>query len=301
MSFSATVKKELSRIQISTCCAGAEQAGLLFACGSIRREGNISAVAVQTDSPFVVRRLHHLLKVQGEERPQVTWVLRPRLRKGRHFSLVLSQNTSSKILAKGQTVLLMHAPDKVFIRRNCCRRSVLRGAFLGAGTVSATERGYHLEYVLSNAAFADYLLQCLAREKLNPKFMQRKGMYVVYLKDSQQMATLLSLIGAHASRLILEKVRIVKDVRNNINRRVNCDDANMGKTVEASLRQCQAIKAVLAAIPSDKLPTTLKEAAEARLSMPDSSMNELSSTLGISKSALNHRLRRLEQLSTHLP
>jgi DNA-binding protein WhiA len=189
--------------------------------------------------------------------------------------------------------------DSSSFRRSCCRRAYLRGAFLGGGSVNRPEGDYHMELVTDNYQFAQSLTKIMKYFELPVRLTERKQSYLAYLKDGDAIISFLRLIGAHNALLSFENVRVVKDVRNQVNRLVNCETANLQKTVEAAVRQVASIRYLDEAVGLEKLPIHLKEAARLRLEHPEAPLSELVELSGgqLSRSGLNHRLRRLEMLA----
>ncbi|WP_314702967.1 DNA-binding protein WhiA, partial [Stomatobaculum longum] len=175
------------------------------------------------------------------------------------------------------------------------RRAFLRGAFLAAGSVSDPERFYHLEFVCPDETKAWYLKLLLSALGETAGVVKRKGHYVVYLKDSDGIVALLGMMGASRALLALEEIRVMKEMRNRVNRTVNCETANLQKTVAAGLKQLEDIEYIRNAEGFDNLPSTLAEMAEIRLEYPDAPLKELGTYLNppVGKSGVNHRLRKL--------
>jgi len=180
------------------------------------------------------------------------------------------------------------------------RRMFLRGAFLGAGSVSDPNRGYHLEIVCRSEIFARKLLQLIQSFGLNAKSVLRKGNSVVYLKEGEGISEFLTLVGAAGSTLEFENTRVVKNVRNYINRTRNCETANMQKTAEAAVHQAQSILYIKENKGLEHLPLPLQEAAELRLNHPEATLSELAAISGMGRSAVNYRLTKLMQIAHDL-
>ena len=189
--------------------------------------------------------------------------------------------------------------DPELVRRPCCKKAYLRGLFLRAGSISDPEKMYHLEFACESRDFAIRLKEILSSYNLRAKIVERKGHSVVYLKDSSQIADFLALIQANTSLFSLENTMIVKDVRNAVNRKVNCETANIQKTVSASVSQIEAIEYIRDHIGFDKLPDSLKEIARLRLENPEDSLVSLGARMNppIGKSGVNHRLRKLRKIA----
>jgi hypothetical protein len=192
--------------------------------------------------------------------------------------------------------------DMRLLRKLCCRKAYLRGAFLGGGSVSKPEGEYHLELVTGNLDFAKTMMRVLKSFDLIAKLTDRKQDFVVYLKGGDEITSLLRVIGAHNALFTFENVRVVKDMRNKVNRLVNCETANLEKTVNAAVRQVENIHAIDRHLGLGRLPKTLRETAELRLEYPEATLQELVDLSGgrISKSGINHRMRKLEQIALSL-
>lgn len=189
--------------------------------------------------------------------------------------------------------------SKLPIQKECCRRAYLRGAFLAAGMVSNPELDYHLEIVASSKEKARDLEEILASFGIESKSVERKGKQVVYLKDSQAIVDTLGLMDAHVALMEFENVRILKEMRNSVNRRVNCETSNIRKTVSAAVRQVEDIEFLQETGVLSELPDTLIEAAMVRLANPEATLQELGDKMDppVGKSGVNHRLRKISELA----
>lgn len=174
-------------------------------------------------------------------------------------------------------------------------RSIIRGAFLGSGSVSNPESKYHLEIILSTRLNANKVIQILSNFTVHAKLLKRKNGYGVYIKDGEEISKFLALIGANSSVLKFEEIRVLRDIKNNVNRKVNCETANLNKTVNAAVKQIEAIKKLQKTGEFDKLSESLKEIAKIRIENPDASLVELGQMLKepIGKSGVNHRLNKI--------
>ena len=184
----------------------------------------------------------------------------------------------------------------------CCRRAFLRGAFLASGSISDPEKSYHLEFVCTTEKKAGQLVEILKRFGLDGKQILRKRSYVVYLKDGEQIVDALNIMGAHIALMEMENVRIVKGIRNTVNRKLNCEMANITKTVTAANKQVADIQFLSGKIGLNALPENLREIARLRLEYPDATLVELGEMLypPVGKSGVNHRLRKLGNLAKEL-
>jgi DNA-binding protein WhiA len=187
-------------------------------------------------------------------------------------------------------------------RKVCCRKAWLRGAFLGGGSINRPEVEYHLELVTQNEGFAGTLATALKSFGLAVGVTTRKQDFVVYMKEGDAITSFLSIVGAHEALLEFENVRIVKGMRNQVNRLVNCETANLAKTVNAAVRQIEGIRRIISRRGLDSLPRSLQEVAELRLANPEATLQELVEAFDgkISRSGMSHRLRALEQMAEEL-
>ncbi|NLB20548.1 MAG: DNA-binding protein WhiA, partial [Clostridium sp.] len=182
------------------------------------------------------------------------------------------------------------------------KKAFIKGAFLGSGSVSNPEKAYHLEFVVNSLELAEELRDLINTFGLTAKVIARKNTFIVYLKEGEQIVDILSIIGAFNSLFEFENVRIVKDMRNNVNRLVNCETANLSKTVNAAVRQVESIRLIERELGLQRLPKPLREMAEIRLEYPDESLKELGEILEpkVGKSGVNHRLRKIEKIADEL-
>jgi len=188
------------------------------------------------------------------------------------------------------------------IKRSCCKRAFLRGAFLCVGSITDPEKSNHLEFVLTNEELADLLIEYMAEFEIVAKTIRRKKHFVVYLKDGEEIVNLLNVMGAHVSLMEFENQRILKEISNSVNRRVNCETANIAKTVNAATKQVEDIILIRDTCGFGGLPQNLREMAQVRIDYPDASLKELGSYLEppVGKSGVNHRLRRLSEIAEKL-
>lgn len=313
MSFSANTKGELARIYSEdTKCQLAELAALIRMCGTLQLAGGSRKINIKltTENPAIARKLFKLFKTLFDIHIEVMVRRNPRLRKNNHYLMVVTHNMgSSKILEQVEILKkdeisfdISYGVPVDLLKNRCCKRAYLRGAFLGAGSVSDPEKTYHLEFVNHSVEHCESLQSLINSFDLNSKIVERKGNYVVYLKEGDQVVDLLNIMGAHSALLDLENVRIYKQMRNDVNRIVNCETANLSKTVEAAMRQINNIQYIKATVGLDHLPENLQQIARLRLEYQDASYKELGEMLypPIGKSGVNHRLRKIEQVATRL-
>jgi DNA-binding protein WhiA len=312
MTFSATTKNELSRLTLTDdCCAISELAAIIRMSGTIQISGmkNIN-LRFTTENAAIARRIFSILKIIYDTEVEVMVRRNKQLKKNNNYLIVVNNKDISKRIL--EDVGFVRGESSVFnpdytipeelIKNRCCRRSYVRGAFLGGGSITNPEKTYHLEFVTSKEEHAKGLSDVINSFGLNSKIVIRKDNYVIYIKEGEQIVDLLNIIGAHQALLKLEDIRVLKNVRNNINRLVNCETANLGKTIDASMRQVANIKYIKNTIGLNKLPNNLREIAELRLQYNDASLKELGMMLNppVGKSGVNHRFRKIDQLAEEL-
>lgn len=312
MSFSSTTKEELARIiPEKKCCQIAELSALIRMSGALEFAGrNELRIQLSTENPSTARKIFKLLKQAYGLSAVIHVKQTPRFNKGKQYMLLVHDVKESMhlleetgILERSETGLRLREdwPRKI-LKQRCCKRAYVRGAFLGGGSISSPEKNYHLEFVSTNERHIDTIHKIIAHFKLKGKTIERKGHYVLYLKEGEQIVDLLNIMGAHQALLHLENIRILKQMRNNINRIVNCETANLSKTVRASMRQVEAIAYIDKRIGIQHLPEGLREIASARLKYPEASLKELGEFMNppVGKSGINHRFRKLEQIENKL-
>jgi hypothetical protein len=189
--------------------------------------------------------------------------------------------------------------DGMWVQHTCCKRAFIRGAFMAAGSISDPNKSYHFEIVCKNIAQASQLKEVIESFDAQPKIVERKERFVVYLKEGEQIVDMLNVMEAYVSLMKLENVRILKDMRNSINRKVNCETANINKTVNAAVRQIEDIKKIRDTLGFDSLSPQLAEMAQVRLDHPDAPLKELGTYLDppVGKSGVNHRLKKLSEIA----
>lgn len=309
MSFSGEIKEELSRPASSgRHCKLAETAAIISLCGKIIiTENNEYCVKIQTENLPVARKYFTLLRKAFNIKAEAS------VRKSgeaRFYSVVVQKDREAKRLLKDTCLLsedgsiqeCMSLIHNQLLRQVCCRRAFIRGAFLAAGSVSDPKKYYHFEIVCASREKAGQLCELFAGFQVDAKIIRRKKHLVVYVKEGSQIVKLLGLMGASVSLMQLENVRIVKEMRNQVNRKVNCETANLNKTVSAAVRQVEDIRYIESMIGLDRLSEGLKEVARLRLMHPDASLKELGDMLSpkVGKSGVNHRLRKLSLTAERL-
>ncbi len=312
MSFSSKVKNEICRYtELSREEAIAELSGIMKVSGTLGFSGDMKMnFRVSTENPAIARLTFKLLKDHFNIHTKIFVKKSNSLKKNNIYLVVIDNNMGVKELLKevgvlkeeeGMITLDYSVPERM-VKDDNCRRVFIRGVFLGGGSISNPEKTYHLEFVTHHEDYAKELSEVINTYGLNSKVIQRKSSFVIYLKEGEQIVDLLNIIGAHDSLLELENVRIMKEMRNNVNRLVNCETANLSKTVNAAVRQIGSIKLIEEEIGLQRLPENLREVAELRLNFPNESLKELGQMLEppVGKSGINHRLRRIEKIAEEL-
>lgn len=312
MSFSSSTKNELSRITIEdNCCALAELAALVRMNVTIKISRNSNIVLMfTTENAAIARRIFSLVKYIYNTSIEVVVRRNKQLKKNNNYLVIINEGDMPNRILKDVGFINENSsyfnpnysiPDDL-IENRCCKRAYIRGAFLGGGSITNPEKTYHMEFVTSNEDHANDLCKLINSFGLKSKIVVRKENFVVYIKEGEQIVDLLNIIGAHQALLKLEDIRVFKNVRNNINRLINCETANLSKTIDASMKQIENIKIIDETIGLDKLPQSLREIAELRLQHKEASLKELGLMLNppVSKSGINHRFRKIEKIAENL-
>ena len=296
MSFASEIKEELLRADLKRdCCRFAQCYGMLL----FSRLFTLNRVSFNSNNGTIVRRLADEISTLAGIIVQVETFLH---RKGGTYSVEIPDEADRKRLLEcfgstGEEINTRIVSE--YLQKECCRRAFLRGAFLVCGTVSDPHKEYHLEFSVPFYKLSQDLVMVLsAVEELNlsPSVVNRKGAYVVYFKESEKIADFLIFIGAKKSSMNMMQVKMLKEVRNYVNRKTNFETANLEKTVSASVKQREAIERFVELNGFEGYPEELRETARLRYQNPDMSLRELSEKLGISRSGVNHRLKRIMAL-----
>lgn len=304
MSFSGITKEELARlIEPKTCCDLAELAALVRMDGTLQIGANQQYfLHVVTESAPVARKIFRLAKSVLDCQVNIMVRRKMRLRKNNSYFVKIYPLAAADLQRLGlinRDSQINLGIAKELIKHRCDQKAYLRGAFLAGGSINNPEGAYHLEIITADSRHAADLCRLLNKFLLRAKVSQRKNWYVVYIKESEHIVLFLALIGAHHALLEFENVRVLKDVRNQVNRLVNCETANLNKTVVASVRQIDNINLIARTIGLAALPATLREIAELRIESPDASLKELGEMLNpkVGKSGVNHRLRKIDEFA----
>ncbi|WP_044641246.1 DNA-binding protein WhiA [Risungbinella massiliensis] len=308
MSFTSETKKELTQIEKKPCCKKAELSALVRMNGTMQIVNRHMILELLTENPATARHIFSLLKSIYQVQPEVLVRKKARLKKNNVY-LVRVTSHAERILhdlgiLKENSWERYNGIYQDVIEKTCCKRSYLRGAFLAGGSVNNPDSvSYHLEIVTTYEDHSLALSELMNQFHLHAKIIERKKGYVVYIKEGDKIGEFLNVIGAHPSLLHFENVRILKDMRNSVNRLVNCETANLNKSIQAAMRQIENIKRIQDEVGLQDLPDKLKEVAEIRLKYPEANLSELGELIPsgkLSKSAINHRIRKLEQIAKQL-
>ena len=310
MSFSHETKNELSRLMPrKRCCLKAELAALVLFGGINELKGNNEAdsLAVNTENAATARKVFKLFKALYPVPVKVAAVKKKQFKKNKVYMVKADPDKNHPYIARalglddGKGQRLKRLPGQL-LRSRCCKRAYLRGAFLARGSVNKPEGEYHLEITCAAADLARDLQKLMGQLGLEAKISERNNSNVLYIKESEQIADFLRLAGASSALLEFENVRVVKSVRNQVNRQVNCETANLEKTVAASMRQSMAITRLIDGVGLQAIPEPFREVAVLRLEHPDYSLRELGSLMNppLSKSGVAYRMRRLENMAEKL-
>ena len=290
MSFSGKVKEELlEHYARARHCDIAELSAIVHMCGAFGSGyKGVCCLKVHTENLGVARKCFTLLEKTFNIKNDI--VVRRNAGK---------DNYSYYIYAKGEE--LMAIRDTI-VQAVCCKRAYIRGAFIASGSMSDPSKSYHFEIVCNDMRQAEHLRDMMNSFDVDAKIVQRKRTYVVYLKEGSQIVDILNVMEAHVALMELENVRIMKEMRNSVNRKVNCETANINKTVNAAVKQIEDIRLLEEKVGLESLSEGLEEIARLRLQYPEATLKELGLMLNpqVGKSGVNHRLRKLSLLADDL-
>lgn len=295
MSFSYEIKKELaSHSACARHCQIAELSAIISYAGKIVRTQGDARLKIETGNSMLLDKFKLLLsKIFSMEK-------------------AVEEITGSDVLrvlecvkmwdARKECFFSMETVNALLIQQACCKRAFIRGAFLACGSMSNPGKSYHFEIVCRTRKQAQQLKDVMDSFDVDARIVVRKKNQVVYVKEGSHIVDLLNIMEAHEALMNLENVRIVKEMRNSVNRRVNCETANISKTVTASVRQIEDIEYIRNRKGLESLPDHLREAAALRLEYPDMPLKELGTCFSppVGKSGVNHRLRRISQIAAEL-
>ena len=306
-SFSLGVKSELARISPDRdCCRLAVLSAIARLDGVVTIDSDEGiGIYIVSEYSSVARLIFSLFKEVFGIEAELTVKRQNRLKKRMLYQIGISKNREMPTLLR--TLGIFTTKNSVFpgikkdiIKNKCCRRSYLRGAFLGGGYVSKPDSSYHLELTTANEELGRDLTKLInGFDGFHAKLGRRRSSYMVYLKDSRQIADFLALIGAHSGLLEFENTRVLKGMKNQVNRAVNCETANLDKTVKAAIKQVSDIRLIEQHFGLDILSPSLAQIARLRLENPEDNLKELGDmmTPPLGKSGVNHRLRKISEFA----
>lgn len=304
MSFASQIKKELTDIEMDECCIEAEIAALIRMNGTISVSRDRYTLDVQTENAAIARRMYSLIKTIYPYPVELLVRKKMKLKKNNVYIIRLVKNVSeilSELDILHEPYELVQTISKKYFKKACCRKAYLRGAFLAGGSVNNPETSsYHLEIFNFHHAHNESLCELLNTFDLRARTLERRNGYITYIKEAEKITEFLIIIGAHNALFKFEDVRILRDMRNSVNRLVNCETANLNKTIGAAFRQVESIKLIERTIGIDALPDRLQEIARVRLIHQEASLKEIAELLEgdkISKSGINHRLKKIDELA----
>lgn len=305
MSFSAGVKEELAEhFPKSRHCQIAELAAIIALCGRLRiTETKNYRLLIHTENIYAVKKYYDLLENAFKIRGEVS------VRKGRNSLIytVLIKNDAAKEVLHGIKMLNGEGEirenysiaSNLIVQNRCCKKAFVRGAFLAAGSMGHPEKRYHLEIVAGNPEAGGEIIGIVSEFGIHAKLVKRKNNYPVYIKDGNEIAEFLRITQAHKGLMEFENIRIMKDMKNKVNRKVNCETANIKKTASAAAKQLDDIYYLKEINKLERLPEGLREMAKLRMENPDATLKELGEMLNepIGKSGVNHRLNKISKIA----
>lgn len=312
MSFSSEVKDELSRqIVEARHCQIAEVVAIISLCGRILISAKDTyGIKIHTENIAVARKYFQLIKKIFQVHVEVSVRQNVYLKKGKTYTISISDHedalrilqAAKLIQDDGEILENLSITDNLVIQQPCCKRAFIRGAFLATGSISDPEKSYHFEIVCATLEKAEQLKDIICFFHIDAKIIQRKKYFVVYIKEGAQIVEILNVMEAHVALMNLENIRILKEMRNTVNRKVNCEAANINKTVFAAVKQMEDIKFIKNTIGFEKLAKGLQEIALLRLEHPEATLKELGAMLNppVGKSGVNHRLRKLSEIAENI-
>lgn len=300
-SYSLKAKKEIAVVPKDNFCKIAYLSAIIHTAGSLIINSNGKKIIINTENPLIKSSIDAVLENLYGEKAQV-------IMGKTHMEIIIAGKYLDKLLVDcgifkfdtdGKVFVQAGIDGKLAVNENCIV-SYVKGAFLGCGSVSILEKGYHLEFSISNKTLAADLSHLLAEFNILTKCTERKDKFMVYIKDSQSISDCLALMGAGKAVLDLNTEMVTRQVRRETNRTTNCMVANIDKSVNAYVSQISDIEYIERKIGFEEFDTKLKEMVEVRLANPEANYESLGQMLGISKSGVKHRLNKLNQIANKL-
>lgn len=312
MSFSAEVKDELFRtVGSARHCQIAELAAIVGMCGRVMVSASDTyMLRVSTENVLVAKKYFSMVKSVFNVKPELVIKQSDRPGKSKAYAIVLRKHEDALKVLQAMRLIdsnnnlreNIELVDSLLIQQNCCKRAFLRGVFLAAGSISDPKKSYHMEVVCDDEIIATKISDLINSYDLNSKVIKRKKSYVTYLKEGAQIADVFAAMDASRSLFHFEDIRSIKDMKNQVNRKVNCETANLNKTIAAALKIIDDIKYIDETVGIDYLEPGLEELAKLRYENTDVSLAELGSMLSspIGKSGVNHRLKKISEVAARL-
>lgn len=307
MSFASETKKELTQIEADNHCMKAEVSALIRMNGSLSFANKQLSLDVQTENAAIARRLYTIMKKLYPYNVELLVRKKMRLKKNNVYICRVREGARELLIDLeiiSDDFQFNHTISRELIKKGGQKRAYLRGAFLAGGSVNNPETSaYHLEIYSLYKEHGEALMDLMNEFELNAKTIERKKGFVTYLKEAEKISDFLNIVGAHQAMMKFEDVRILRDMRNSVNRIVNCETANLNKTIGAALRQVENIRFIENSIGLDQLPEKLREIARLRVEYQDVTLKELGEMVSsgtVSKSGVNHRLRKIDEIADAL-
>ncbi len=322
MSFSYDAKAEVaeSEMPAEICCVKAELGGLLRTCGTIEEGEGGYSIHFTTEIKPLIKRLNILMKrlypqcgdLEVREEEKINHTLRYLVLVPADFAEKLLDDTQMFRVSYDGTKTLYFGVNRYLIENDCCQREFIKGVFMGCASANIVIKdindlkkhtgGYHLEFVFTNSSLAGDFSHIISQYDIYSKSMMRKKFTVIYIKEAEVVSDTLALVGANNAVLTLQNEFAVREVRNKLNRQLNCMNSNLGKMVEASLKQIEAIQKISDTMGLENLPDNLYELCMLRLANPEETLENLAKLMNppLTKSGVNHRLRRIVKIATEI-
>lgn len=294
MSFSLEVKQELSKIN-SLADKNNVKCELMGYLVTSNTSVQKNKVRFSTESQYNINRFSKLLNNLGFVNYDI------KIQRNM-YSIFINKNDIQELIRAEENINIANEILSYFLKSEILEKAFVRGTFLGSGTINNPEKKYHLEIFLKNLETAKYIIEILKKYSIDFKILERSKKYAIYTKEGEEISKFLALMGASASVLKFEEIRVYRDIKNNINRKVNCETANLNKIVNSSVKQINDIKYIKEKGKFNELSEQLKEIAIVRIENPDMSLEELGKLLKkpIGKSGVNHRLRKIQKIVEEL-
>ena len=303
VSFARQVKEEVVFNDFDICCQKAILSAIIKVNGTLSLSNQGLLLTIRTENAKIASKVHKMLKEVYH--PHIEFLVSRKMKLQKNNVYILKVSKAREIL---DDLGLMNGlgfhtlPDKKLLEKECCKRAFLRGAFQASGSMSDPNKSYHFEIVCSTEEMGKQVCTLMRSFSMDAKTVLRKKSYVVYLKEGSQIVDILNIMEAHVSLMELENVRILKEMRNTVNRKVNCETANINKTVNAAVKQIEDIKFIQEKGRLQGLPDNLYEMAHVRLEHPEAPLKELGAYLNppVGKSGVNHRLRKISEIAENM-